>query len=62
MRTIDRIDAQTLALTAQGFGEVALDSTISGAVYRLGALQLDFVSRIIRAIIWFWQVEASLIP
>lgn len=49
MRTIDRIDAQTLALTAQGFGKVALDSTISGAVYRLGALQLDFVSRIIES-------------
>lgn len=49
MRTIDRIDAQTLALTAQGFGKVALDSSISGAVYRLGALQLDFVSRIIES-------------
>ena len=49
VRTIDRIDAQTLALTAQGFGKVALDSTISGAVYRLGALQLDFVSRIIES-------------
>lgn len=49
VRTIDRIDAQTLALTAQGLGKVALDSTISDAVYRLGALQLDFVSRIIES-------------
>ena len=49
VRTIDRIDAQTLALTAQGLGKVALDSTISDAVYRIGALQLDFVSRIIES-------------
>lgn len=49
VRTIDRINAQSLALAAQGFGKNTLDSTISDAVYRLGALQLDFVSRIIES-------------
>ena len=49
VRTINRIDAQSLALAAQGFEKTTLDSTISGAVHRLGALQLDFVSRIIES-------------
>lgn len=48
-RPIDRADAQALALHAQGFGRVHSHSNIGDAVHQLGALQLDFVSRVIES-------------